>query len=222
METTQPIAPNELSDVDGLYALAPESLPFAPSLDIRAFLLRRERGNLLIYSTTTLRADTPAVAEAGGISRHYLNHSHEALFASEQVGLPVFVHEAERAAVGGRYRVRATFSRRHMLDEDFEVIPTPGHTPGATAYLWEGGEHRVLFTGDTIYLNDGQWVAAVLSSSDRDAYLRSLDLIGGLDFDVLAPWAATHGQRPYAMTDRADAQQRIDAIIERLRRGDDR
>ena len=49
-------------------------------------------------------------------------------------------------------RIRATFSRRHMLDEDFEVIPTPGHTSGATAFLWDSGEHRILFTGDTIYL----------------------------------------------------------------------
>jgi glyoxylase-like metal-dependent hydrolase (beta-lactamase superfamily II) len=223
MQTQQRTTRDEqLTAVDGLYALAPEPLPFAPSLDIRAFLLRRDRGNLLIYSTTTVRADTPAVAEAGGIARHYLNHSHEALFASEHVGLPIFLHEAERAAVGGRYRIRGTFSRRHMLDEDFEVIPTPGHTRGATAYLWDSGEQRVLFTGDTIYLDEGQWVAAVLSSSDRDAYLRSLELIGGLDFDVLVPWAATHGQRPYAMTDRADAQGRIGAIAERLRRGDDR
>ena len=222
MQTTQPIAPDELTEVEGLYALAPQSLPFAPSLDIRAFLLRRDRGNLLIYSTSTLRVDTPAVAQAGGISRHYLNHSHEALFASEQVGLPVFLHRAERAAVGGRYRIRGTFSRRHMLDEDFEVIPTPGHTPGATAYLWDSGQHRVLFTGDTVYLDSGQWVAAVLSSSDRDAYLRSLELIGGLDFDVLVPWAATRGQRPYTLTDRAGAQRRIEAIIARLRRGEDR
>ena len=223
METKQRITQDEqLTEVEGLYALAPEPLPFAPSLDIRAFLLRRDRGNLLIYSTTTVRADTPAVTQAGGIARHYLNHSHEALFASEHVGLPVFVHEAERAAVRGRDRIRGTFSRRHMLDEDFAVIPTPGHTPGATAYLWDSGEHRVLFTGDTIYLDDGQWVAAVLSSSDRDAYLRSLELIAGLDFDVLVPWAATRGQRPYAMTDRADAQRRIGAIADRLRRGDDR
>lgn len=223
METKQRTTRDEhLTEVEGLYALAPEPLPFAPSLDIRAFLLRRDRGNVLIYSTTSLRADTPAATEAGGIARHYLNHSHEAMFASEHVGLPVFVHEAERAAVGGRYRIRGTFSRRHMLDEDFEVIPTPGHTPGATAYLWDSGEHRVLFTGDTLYLDDGRWVAAVLSSSDRDAYLRSLELLGGLDFDVLVPWAATRGQQPYTVTNPADARSRIAAIAERLRRGEDR
>jgi len=221
MQTTQRTTPVEATEVDGLYPLAPEALPFGPSHDIRAFLLRRERGNLLIYSTTGLSAEAPAVTRLGGIARHYLNHHHEALFASERVGLAVFVHEAERAAVDGRYRIRGTFSRRHMLDEDFEVIPTPGHTAGATAYLWDSGEHRVLFTGDTIYLRDGEWVAAVLSSSDRAAYISSLELMRELDFDVLAPWAATRDQPPLAMTDRADARRRIDAILDRLRGGED-
>ena len=221
MQTRTAQRPDGLTEVAGLHALAPEPLPFAPSLEIRAFLLRRDRGNLLIYSTTAVTADTPPVTELGGIARHYLNHGHEALFASERVGLPVFVHEAERASVTGRYRIRGTFSRRHMLDEDFEVIPTPGHTPGATAYLWDSGDHRVLFTGDTLYLQDGAWVAAVLSSSDRTAYIRSLELIRDLDFDVLAPWAATRGRPPLALTNRADARRRIGAILDRLRSGDD-
>ena len=75
-----------------------------------------------------------------------------------------------------------------------EVIPTPGHTAGATAYLWDTGEHRALFTGDSVYLRDGEWVAAVLGSSDRERYIEGLELMRGLDFDVLVPWAASVGQ----------------------------
>jgi glyoxylase-like metal-dependent hydrolase (beta-lactamase superfamily II) len=100
------------------------------------------------------------------------------------------------------------------------VIPTPGHTPGATAYLWDNGQHRVLFTGDTIYLGDGEWRAAVLDSSDRVAYIESLLLLRELDFDLLVPWAATAGEPYHAVTSRADARRRIDAIIKRLRRGE--
>ena len=74
---------------------------------------------------------------------------------------------ARAPGVARSLHVRATFSRRHTLDDDFEVIPTPGHTSGATAYLWDTGEDRLLFTGDTIYLRDGEWVAAMLESSDR-------------------------------------------------------
>jgi len=131
------------------------------------------------------------------------------------------VHEAEREAVAETHHVRGTFSRRHLLDEDFEVIPTPGHTSGATAYLWDSGEHRLLFTGDTIYLHEGEWVAAVLASSDRDLYIESLELIRELDFDLLVPWAATRGPTYHAVTDRADARRRIDLILQRLRRGED-
>ena len=196
--------------IAGLRPSAPEPLPFDRSLHIRAFVLERSAGDLLVYSTTGVEAD---------VARHYLNHGHEAMFLPEAVAAPLFVHEAERESVARNRRIRATFSRRHMLDDDFEAIPTPGHTPGATAYLWDNGEQRLLFTGDTIYLRDGEWVAAVLGSSDREAYLQSLELIRGLEFDVLVPWAASAGMPEHALTDRADTHRRIDAIIERVRRG---
>jgi glyoxylase-like metal-dependent hydrolase (beta-lactamase superfamily II) len=209
------------SPVEGLHASAPMYLPFAPSLDVRAFLLERDQGNILIYSVSGLESDAAAIEDLGGISRHYLNHGHEALFASDWVSAPLFVHEDERESVEKSYHVRGTFSRRHMLDDDFEVIPTPGHTSGATAYLWDSGRHRFLFTGDTLFLKDGEWVAAVLGSSDRASYIESLELIRELDFDVLVPWAASGGQPYHAVTSRADTRRRIDAILERLRRGED-
>jgi Family of unknown function (DUF5519)/Metallo-beta-lactamase superfamily len=195
----------------GLRASAPETMPFAPSLGIRAFVLGRERGDILMYSVTGLRGLR--------VARHYLNHWHEGMFASEGVDAPLFVHEADRAKTQEHYAVRAAFSRRHTLDEDLEVIPTPGHTPGATAYLWDNGEHRILFSGDTIYLDEGEWVAAVLESSDRARYVESLELLREVDFTVLVPWAATLGERFHAPTDREDARRRIDAIIERVRGG---
>jgi glyoxylase-like metal-dependent hydrolase (beta-lactamase superfamily II) len=195
--------------IAGLHPSAHEPLPFAPSLHIRAFTLERQQGDVLVYSTSSVEADTA--------TRQYLNHGHEAMFLSDAVSAPLFVHEADRAAVPRR--VRGTFSRRHTLDDDFEVIPTPGHTPGATAYLWDNGSQRMLFTGDTVYLRDGEWVGAVLGSSDRVAYLESLELIRELEFDVLVPWAASAGQPEHAITDRSDTRRRIDAIIDRLRRG---
>jgi glyoxylase-like metal-dependent hydrolase (beta-lactamase superfamily II) len=114
--------------------------------------------------------------------------------------------------------VRGTFSRRHTLDDDFEVIPIPGHTPGSTAYLWDTGEQRLLFTADTITLKDGEWRTAVLESSDPVAYAESLELIRGLDFDVIVPWAASRDQAPYALTTAAETRRRIDALLERIAR----
>jgi glyoxylase-like metal-dependent hydrolase (beta-lactamase superfamily II) len=214
---------NQLAELDtqmrGLHASAPEPLPFAPSLHIRAFVMERRRGNVLVYSVSELGAEASAIARLGGISRHYLNHRHEAAFASPLTA-PLFVHENERESVEGRLHVRGTFSRRHTLDDDFEVIPIPGHTSGATAYLWDNGEHRLLFSGDTIMLRDGEWVAALLDSSDRESYLESLELIRELDFDVLVPWAAGAAEPYYAVASAADRRRRVGAIIDRLRRGE--
>jgi glyoxylase-like metal-dependent hydrolase (beta-lactamase superfamily II) len=207
--------------IPGLHATTPQPLPFAPSLEVRAFLLERELGNVLVYSTSELERDAAAIDDLGGVSRRYLNHWHEAMFAAD-FDAPLFVHEGDRAAVEERLHVRGSFSRRHMLDDDFEVIPTPGHTAGATAFLWDTGDHRALFTGDSLYFDGGEWVAAMLESSDREAYLASLELLRELEFDVLVPWAASAGEPYHAVTSRAEAARRIDAITERLRRGEDR
>lgn len=205
----------------GLHATSPEALPFAPSLHIRSFVLPRETGNILVYSTKGLGADAPQILGIGGIDRHYLNHWHEAMFASDWVDAPLFVHEADSEKTAEYdVHVRGTFDRRHTFEDDFEVIPIPGHTPGATAYLWDSGERRFLFTGDSLYLSDGEWVAAVLDSSDRAAYLESLDLIRGLEFDVLVPWAASAGYPFFALTGRDDARERLDAVIHRVRAGE--
>jgi hypothetical protein len=52
--------------IPGLYTSTPEPLGFGPSLEIRAFLLQRERGNLLVYSrrcwSETQRRSTPSAA----------------------------------------------------------------------------------------------------------------------------------------------------------------
>jgi hypothetical protein len=212
-------APKTETAVAGLHASAPAPLPFAPSLHIRAFVLQRSDGNVLVYSAPTV--DAGEFAAVDGIARAYLNHRHEAAFGHDLPGVPLFVHQAEREVVAAKRTVRGAFSRRHMLDNDLEVIPTPGHTPGATAYLWDNGRHRFLFTGDTIYLRDAEWVAAVLDSSDRASYMHSLELIRELDYDVLVPWAATAGDPYYAITSNGEARRRVDAILNRLRRGED-
>ncbi len=208
--------------IRGLYASEPAVLPFDTSLAIRAFLLQRSDGNLLVYRADTLERDADLVADLGGVARQYLNHRHEASFSSdwaaERFRAPLLVHEAEAQDVSKSSSVDKTFSERHRLGDDFEIIPTPGHTPGATAFLWDSGRHRVLFTGDTIYFRDGEWVAAVLGSSDRGKYIESLELIRGLEFDMLVPWA-TAGAPYHAVVDRKEAERRLDTILERVRAG---
>jgi glyoxylase-like metal-dependent hydrolase (beta-lactamase superfamily II) len=219
--------------IEGLHASAPESVPFGPSLQIRAFLLARERGNLLVYRAATLKDDVAAIRSLGGISRQYLNHRHEAAavcdWVTEEFGAPLYCHADDAVSASAGCKVAHVFSARHRVDDDFEVIPTPGHTSGATAYLWNSGEHRCLFTGDTIFFPSGEWRALLLRSnapapldgeSDRELYLESLELLRSLDFDLLVPSLATAGRPYYEFIERAEAERRIDAIIERVRRGE--
>jgi glyoxylase-like metal-dependent hydrolase (beta-lactamase superfamily II) len=211
--------------IPGLYASTPEPLGFGPSLEIRAFLLQREGGNLLVYRSAALEQDAEAVNDLGGISRQYLNHHHEASPACDMVaslfGAPLYVHEEDAPEASEVCNVDETFSERHRLGDDFEVIPIPGHTAGATAFLWDAGEHRVLFTGDTVFFGRRGWRAAVLDRiSDREKYIQSLGLIRTLDFDLVVPGIASAGQPYYEFVEKADAERRIDEILERVRRGE--
>jgi hypothetical protein len=52
---TQARRPASDTVIPGLHASAPEPVPFGPSLEIRAYLLERERDNLLIYRADTLK-----------------------------------------------------------------------------------------------------------------------------------------------------------------------
>ncbi len=212
--------------VSGLYASIPEPLGFGPSLEIRAYLLEREGGNLLIYRSGELESDVDEINGLGGVSRQYLNHHHEASPATDRVseifGAPLHIHEADAKAASALSNVDETFSERHMLAGDFEVIPTPGHTEGATAFLWDTGEHRVLFTGDTLFFVRGKWRAAVLDGvSDREKYIESLELIRSLDFDLVVPGISPAGEPFYEAVEKAEAERKIDDILARLRRGED-
>jgi glyoxylase-like metal-dependent hydrolase (beta-lactamase superfamily II) len=195
----EPVIPN-------LYASDSSPLPFAPSEGIRAFLLRRDAGNLLVYSSPAV--DAGAVAALGGVSQVLLGHWHEAEFGggadvAAALGAPLAGERAAPIEVAG---------------DDVEVVPIPGHTPGATAYLWNGA----LFPGDSIMLRGDDWVAAVLESSDRVAYAESLERLRELDFELLVPWAAPLDGPFVARTDRGDARRRLDAMIARIRAGADR
>ncbi len=207
-----------------LYATAAQPLSFAPSIGVRSFLLERDEGNLLIYSSSTIKQEADFVREKGGVWRQYLNHSHEAeatedscAWVASTFGAPLYAHEKESEEISRICTVDRAFSERHTVADDFEVMPIPGHTSGATAFLWDTGEHRVLFTGDSVKLEEDEWVAVLLDPSAREDYIKSLKLIGGLDFDVIAPWATAIDGSYYALTDKGDIERRIDGIVERMR-----
>ncbi|MFC6761416.1 hypothetical protein ACFQFQ_21380 [Sulfitobacter porphyrae] len=176
---------------DKLHAVGSERLSFAPAFTGRAFLLRRRDGNILMYSSGCIADEAVALLTHGEITRQYINHHHQAMpscdWISERFGAPLFVPESEARTVAEQCRVGGTFSGRGFQFPDFEMISIRGHSVGSTCFLWDDGTHRYLFTEDSVYLKDDAWTAAVLKSSDRQAYVQSLGLIRELDFDVLVP-----------------------------------
>lgn len=187
--------------LEGLTPTAGEPLPFAADIHIRAF--RLDPLDVIIYAA-------PGVS--GTARAQYLNHWHEATFGAGFADAPLHIHEADAPWVD----VPVTTFADGAAFGELQSVSIPGHTPGSTAFLW----NRILFTGDQVFLDGDEWRAAVLGDSDRTAYLDSLERLKAVEFDYLVPWAASAGGPWYSAAD--DRVARLDAIIERLRRGEDR
>ncbi len=69
----------------------------------------------------------------------------------------------------------------HVGDHTFNVLSTPGHTPGQLAV--HVPEERVVFTGDTIFSGCQTW----LMTSDVEQWLAALERIRALDVDQIIP-----------------------------------
>jgi len=208
--------------IEGLLATPTSRLPFQADVLIRSYVLERHGGNVIIYNSPGVTTSATAIQGLGEPTRLLINHSHEAMYGEPALEVPVFVHRRDRAETARSLNVAGVFDERQMIDDDLEVIPTPGHTSGTTSYLWNSGTHRFLFTGDFIWIENGEWKAVVLSPRLRRDYLTSLALVRELEFDVLVPWGTTEGGPCFARSDRAEIHERIDAIIGRLKAGGDR
>jgi glyoxylase-like metal-dependent hydrolase (beta-lactamase superfamily II) len=68
-------------------------------------------------------------------------------------------------------------------DNTFQVIQTPGHSPGSICLYWE--EEKLLISGDTLfYMGFGR---TDLPGGDQDALVNSIQRIAGLDIEYLIP-----------------------------------
>lgn len=186
-----------------LWQTAPEQpIPSVPTLVTHAFLLTREDGNVLFYSSG-LPAEHRRIGELGGLRRQYLSHQDEvgpalraikAEFRSE-----LFSHAAEKDEVSEILTPDRTFDSHETHLGNIEVIPTPGHTPGSTCFLVRSPHGpNYLFTGDTIFMNgEGRWRAGYIDGmSDRAKLKQSLDLLAELAPDVVISSAAPDGKHP--------------------------
>lgn len=143
---------------------------------VRAFVLERPQGNVIVYNAPGISEAADEICEMGRPERLLMNHHHEAMHGALRLDVPVWINEADRADVD--MAIAGTFSERHMIEDDLEIIPTPGHTPGTTTFLWNNGERRLPFPGDVLWVQNGEWKAVLLGDSNRAAYLGSLAALG--------------------------------------------
>ena len=216
---------NSLLDTpfDGLLSTPSSRLPYQHNVLLRSYVLQRPGGSVIVYNSPGVSEAAAAIEQLGPPDRMLINHAHEAMYGRPDLDIDVWIHRADLQEVGKTLQIAGTFDQRQRIGSDIEVIPTPGHTPGTCSFLWNNGEHRFLFTGDFIWIEDGEWKAVVLNPARRDQYLSSLALVRDLDFDVLVPWGATEGDSPAWRVDNPeDKRRRLELMMERVSAGGNR
>ena len=152
----------------------------------------RPEGNLLfscLGGHSSIEGSFDAMDDLGGVALHLLGDMHFAARYNDDVdarfGVTTMCSEVEGPDVRRKVKDVATFPfERHVLAPGVEVIPTPGHRPGAVSYLVEVGGTRCLFAGDSIYHSGDGWMCPV-SKRNRKTMLATLDVLAEVDFDVL-------------------------------------
>ena len=81
-----------------------------------------------------------AVAEKLKVSGLFINPEDQAMYASPANAFPPFLPAAENLPVPSQWPPQTA---------DFEILSTPGHTPGGVCYLFRG--YNALFSGDTLF-----------------------------------------------------------------------
>ncbi len=98
-------------------------------------------------------------------------------------------------------------------DHTFELLHTPGHTPGQIAVHIP--EERVVFTGDTIFSECQTW----LMTSDVDGWLAALERIGELDVDQIVPGHGPVTDKKYLNVQRSMLMEWKTAVAAAIAKG---
>lgn len=127
----------------------------------------------------------PPEDEVGAV---YLTHTHnDHTGALAEYDVPVYVHPAEADAeelADHDVRTLEEGDEIEMGDATFEVLHTPGHSPGSVCY-WCPDE-RIVFSGDLLFEN-GAPGRADTPDGDADALRDSLERLGSLGAERAYP-----------------------------------
>jgi len=125
-------------------------------------------------------------------------YAQEAIPSDDPDGAAIFPERAEYYADPNKGDIVFTGDvTLHLGEHTFELIHTPGHTPGQLAV--HVPEERVVFTGDTVFNECQTW----LMTSDVHQWIAALDRIGQLDIDHVVPGHGAVTDKAYLAVQRA-------------------
>jgi hypothetical protein len=175
--------------VKGVYRIQPTE---ASANRYIGLLAVRKAGNLLFPTKSSagwIKKHAEEVEALGNISKmlicdmHYKDRSFDDL--TKRFGAFTYCSDLEGPDVAKSVKAFRTFPfKRHKLESDFEVIPAPGHRPGAACFLLTLKDTKVLFSGDVVF-TDGKTGNAFPKAGWMKQMLETLDMLAGLDFDLL-------------------------------------
>lgn len=154
------------------------------------YFVRRAGGNILFATKDDIAPFVDELQRLGGVERIFLGDRHHALpqtaALAKRFGAELCASQIEaKALIASGIAVGRTLSyERTKFAADLEIIPTPGHTPGAFSYLWSNGGRKFLFIGDTLVPVEGTWQYWV-PKSRRDQMLRTVQALAALEFHVI-------------------------------------
>jgi cyclase len=138
----------------------------------------------------------------------------EAIPSDDPEGAAIFPDRAEYYADPNKGDIVFTGDLTlHVGGHTFELIHTPGHTPGQLAV--HVPEERVVFTGDTVFNNCQTW----LMTSDVQQWIEALDRIGQLDIDHVVPGHGEVTDKAYLAVQRAVLMEWEAAVADAVARG---
>ncbi|MCZ6456514.1 MAG: MBL fold metallo-hydrolase [Actinobacteria bacterium] len=142
------------------------------------------------------------------------DYAKEALPTDDPDGEGIFPDEETYFADPNKASIVFTGDLRlDVGDHTFDLLHTPGHTPGQVAVFVP--DERVVFTGDTIFSDCQTW----LMTSDVGQWLDALERIRQLEFDFLVPGHGPVTDKAYLDTQRMNLMEWETAVAAAIASG---
>lgn len=132
------------------------------------YLITRPTGNVLIDAPEDILDYKKELLSLGGIKKHYFTHSHKLVSPATLKSLEsVFQGVSERPGLNFEASANHKIIQK-KLDEDLEVLYTPGHTVDSIIISWKDQTSQInWFTGDTLFVEKGKLHRAITYSEDN-------------------------------------------------------